>query len=261
MRALYILNAQLRMSLMLALQYRMDFLLDIVVELFWTATAIFPLLVVFQHTQHLGGWTFAEALAFSGVFSIFQGLMEAVISPSLGVLLEQVKKGTFDFVLLKPFDSQFLASTTKLQPWRTLNVLVGMLLLGYAARHTSGVLSLARLGLFALTLCAGVALFYSLWITLASAVFLFQRLDNLTYLLVSIFDVGRWPRSAFRGALRFVFTFVLPIAVMTSFPAEALLGTLSIREALSACAAALLALLVSRVVWTRAVARYGSASS
>lgn len=261
MRSARIVLAQLRLSLMVALQYRIDFLMDIVVEAFWTATAIFPLFVVFRHTDSLGGWSFSDALAVSGVFAIFQGVMESLISPGFALLLEQVKKGTFDFVLLKPVDAQFLVTSGKLQPWRALNVIAGSLLLGYAAQRSTQPVTVSNLALAVVMLFSGLTLFYALWLILASAVFVVKRLDNLTYLLVAIFDAGRWPRSAFRGAFRFVFTFVLPIALMTSFPAEALLGRLPRQEALLSLLFAGGALVASRAVWMRAVARYGSASS
>ncbi len=47
------------------------------------------------------------------------------------------------------------------------------------------------------------------------------KVDNLSYLFVSIFDAARWPADVFRGALRAVFTFVVPLALMTTFPARA----------------------------------------
>jgi ABC-2 type transport system permease protein len=261
MRSARIVAAQLRLSLMVALQYRVDFLMDVAVEAFWTAAAILPLFVVFQHTTSLAGWSLSDALAVSGVFTLFQGVMESIISPSFALLLEQVKKGAFDFVLIKPVDAQFLATTGKLQPWRALNVLVGLALVTYSAVHADAQIGIRNVALFLAMLLLGLLLFYALWLILASAVFVVKRLDNLTYLLVSIFDAGRWPRSAFRGAFRLVFTFVIPIALMTSFPAEALLGRLSMADAWLSVAITAAMLAASRLVWNAALSRYGSASS
>ena len=66
-----------------------------------------------------------------------------------------------------------------------------------------------------------------------------MRLDNLMYLLGAIFDTARWPVQVFRGVWRFVFTFVIPVAVMTTFPAMALLGTLDGTTALATVGGAL----------------------
>jgi ABC-2 type transport system permease protein len=95
----------------------------------------------------------------------------------------------------------------------------------------------------------------------ASTAFWVVRLDNLVYLLGSIFDVARWPVQIFRGMWRVVFTFVIPVALMTTFPAMALLGKGSVRLTLATIAGALVMLAVSRTVWRIAIRNYTSASS
>ena len=76
-----------------------------------------------------------------------------------------------------------------------------------------------------------------------------------------LWSISRWPSRVFRGALRFVFTFVFPLAVMTSFPAEALLGTLAPARVLLAVALAATFALGSRLAFVAALRRYASASS
>jgi ABC-2 type transport system permease protein len=65
----------------------------------------------------------------------------------------------------------------------------------------------------------------------------------------------------FRGAWRFVFTFIVPVAVMTTFPAMALLGRLDAKTSLATVGGAFLMLLVSRILWRSAIRNYTSASS
>jgi len=95
----------------------------------------------------------------------------------------------------------------------------------------------------------------------ASVAFWVVKIDNLTFLFSSIFDAARWPSSVFRGFLRVLFTFVIPLAVMTTFPAQALLGRAGTVEIVGGLGTAVLALVVSRRLWVRAVGRYTSASS
>ncbi len=111
-----------------------------------------------------------------------------------------------------------------------------------------------------LTVCA-VAVLYSLWILVVSAAFFVVKVDNLSFLFLSIFDAARWPASVFTGFWRFLFTVVLPLALMTTFPAEALLGRIRPPALVGALAGSLLFVAAARVVWLRAIARYTSASS
>ena len=79
--------------------------------------------------------------------------------------------------------------------------------------------------------------------------------------LGAIFDTARWPVQVFPGVWRIVFTFVIPVAVMTTFPAMALLGKLDAAHALAALGGSLALLAVSRLVWRTAIRSYTSASS
>ncbi|MEZ4309289.1 MAG: ABC-2 family transporter protein, partial [Polyangiaceae bacterium] len=84
---------------------------------------------------------------------------------------------------------------------------------------------------------------------------------NLAYMFNALFDFARWPRSVMKGALSVVFTVVLPIAVMTSFPAEALLGVLSPRAIAFALGLSASFAIAARLLFKRALGHYTSASS
>jgi len=119
---LSLLAFQLRTSFALALQYRVDFVLEGFIEVFWTVTALVPLFVIYDVREAVAGWSFGEALMVTGSFTLLQAVLEGVISPCMTLVVEQIRKGTFDFVLLKPKDSQFLVSTARVMPWRAVNV-------------------------------------------------------------------------------------------------------------------------------------------
>ena len=76
-----------------------------------------------------------------------------------------------------------------------------------------------------------------------------------------IFDVARWPSNVFRGVLAILFTYVLPLALMTTYPALALLGRLRVTTGLGALAGTLVFAAFARVVWSLSIRRYTSASS
>jgi ABC-2 type transport system permease protein len=101
-----------------------------------------------------------------------------------------------------------------------------------------------------------------MWILVVSAAFFVVKVDNLSFLLESIFDAARWPADVFQGILRLVFTFVLPLAIMTTFPARALLGkNFGPVDVVGALVGALAFAAFSRLVWRRSIGRYTSASS
>ena len=261
LRYLRLLGIGLRISISLGMQYRWNFVVDGVVSILWTALGLVPLYVAFHARPELEGWTYATALVVVGWFSLLKGILDGAVNPSLLTVVDQIRQGTLDFVLLKPADAQFLVSTAKFEPWKVLDGVAALGIFAWAfhllGRTPSPLHALASLGLLA---CATLVL-YSIWILVIAAAFWVVRLDNLAYLFNSVFDFARWPVSVFRGALRIVFTFVIPLGIMTTYPAEALLGTLSLRTALLSVGGAITFAVVSRAVWTRAIGRYTSASS
>ncbi|MGH9869655.1 MAG: ABC transporter permease [Candidatus Polarisedimenticolia bacterium] len=256
-----LLGAQLRASTLMLLQYRYDFLVDGALEILWAATALVPIFVVFRARETVAGWSFGEALLVTGWFILLQGILEGAINPSLTSVVEHIRTGTLDFVLLKPADAQFLVSTARFQPWRATNVLTAGVVFVYAFHligrppSISGVLS-AFLLLFSSSL-----LLYSLWILVVSAAFYVVKIDNLSVLFSSIFDAARWPSTVFRGVLAFVFTFVIPLALMTTYPALAMLGKLRGSTLVLALAGAVAFAVLARLVWLHSIGKYTSASS
>lgn len=256
-----LLAVQIRTSIALAMQYRLDFVLDAIVEVVWALAAFVPLFVVYGQRESVAGWTLPESLLVVGTFTLLQGVIEGAINPSLLGVVEGVRRGTLDFVLLKPKDAQFLVSTTRFSPWKSVNVVTALALYAYAFRSMGRAPSLGATAAAALVVAAAIAILYSITILTVSAAFYVVRIDNLTYLFSSVFDVARWPSSVFRGALRIFFTFVLPFALMTTYPAEALLGRLAGSVLVSSLLGALAFTAFARRVFRRALAHYTSASS
>ena len=227
----------------------------------WTAIAVVPLLVLYDQRETVAGWGFGPALLVMGMFTIMRGILEVAINPSLIAVVERIRNGSFDYTLLKPADAQFLVSTSRFQPWRAVDVLAGVGVLVWAfveIGETPGPLAV----LTALTLMLGaIAVMYSLWILIVAAAFWVVRLDNLTYLLGAIFDAGRWPVQVFRGFWRVLFTAIIPLALMTTYPAMALRGVLSATTVLACLVGAAVFFALSRGVWKLALRGYTSASS
>jgi len=254
-----LLALQARASLLVALQYRLDFFLQFSLGLFWSVSALVPLVVLFRMRDQVAGWTWPEALLVASFFLMIKSVLSAVIQPSAVATVEQIRLGTLDFVLLKPADSQFLVTTSRLELARGSDFLAGLVLMAIAlvARGepvTAGGVA-AAIWLFA----AGVAILYSLFVLVLSMAFLFVKIDNLSYLMASIFDAARWPSSIFRGALALLFTFVIPLAVMTTYPSLALLGRAGAGRLAIATGVTGFFIVLSRFAWRRAIRHYTSA--
>ncbi len=256
-----VLATQLRVSAAAGMAYRADFLLEGLMTVAWMALTLLPIYVLFDGRATVAGWTAPETLVVIAYFMGVRAVLEGLVSPSLTDLTERIRSGSFDYVLLKPLDAQAMVSTSRFEPWKLFDLLGAIGVAVYAFHRRGFGPSAADLVAGGLLFVTGVVAMYALWVVCAAASFWVVRLDNLQYLLAAIFDTARWPVQVFRGAWRFVFTFVFPVAVMTTFPAMALLGQLSLRMVAATIGGAALLLVVSRLVWRLAIRSYTSASS
>jgi ABC-2 type transport system permease protein len=261
MRYLRLVGVQLRTSVAQAMAYRANFIVQGLTSIAWLALALLPLIVLFDKRESVAGWSRSDALIVMAYFMGVKAVLEGVVSPSLVDLVERIRTGAFDYALLKPIDAQALVSASHYEPWKIFDLLgaIGVAVYAFTLRLHGPALPDVALGI--LLFVAGVLAMYSLWIVCAAASFWVVRLDNLIYLLGAIFDTARFPVQIFQGVWRLVFTFVIPVAVMTTFPAMALLGRLDAVAAFATIGGTIAMLVLSRLVWRSAIRSYTSASS
>ncbi len=209
----------------------------------------------------LGGWSWHAVLVVLGAYTCLDGLTSTLLRPNLSRIVNHVQEGTLDFVLLKPIDSQFWLSLRTLSPAGLPEMGVGVGLMLWAARQELGVLSPAGVLTAGLLLLAAALILYALWFVLAATSIWFVKTWNATEVLRAALTAGRYPISAYPSGLRTLFTLVLPVAFLTTVPAEALLGRLTLAGALTSLMVAAVALAISRVFWRFALRYYTSASS
>ena len=252
-------RALLKVSLMGAIQYRSNLLVSLLIGACNAVGVALPLWFVYAHVASVAGWSLPAALAVAAFFLLMTGILGTVVEPNLGAVVEGVRSGALDYVLIRPVDGQLLVSLARVDPTRVWEIVAGAGLLIYVWPQL-GVTSLWAVALAALLFGAGLAAMYSLYLAIICLSFWFVRVDNLRFLIVSASDAGRWPVDVYKGTARTLLTVVIPVAVVTSFPVMALTGGIG-WEALGGVGVGAGALIGSRWMWGRAVKFYASASS
>jgi len=87
------------------------------------------------------------------------------------------------------------------------------------------------------------------------------KIDNITELFYAFYETGRYPVTIYRGVVRALLTFIIPIAFVTTFPATALLGRLDQSTAWTGVIFAIVFFIASNRFWNFAIRHYSSASS
>ena len=261
MRIPRILWAFLRAALLQETAYRAELLGNMVRSVIGIAVAVGGLAVVFSHTSSLSGWTLEQAMVLLGVFYLVQGVVQTALSPSLNEVVTEVRKGTFDYVLLKPVPSLLLSSTRRFAVWHLADVALGGTVIAVGLIRLEAQITVGIAAVFFAVMVGGVAIVFSIWLALTTLVFWFVRVENITMIFQLFFDTGRYPVEIYPFWLRQLLTFVFPVAFITTVPAQTITG----REPLVAIWAAplvgVVTLLAAARFWRIGLSRYTSASS
>lgn len=260
-RVLAVPAALIRASLSAAMQYRSDFLFEGLTGLLRTVATVAALGLVYAHRTEVAGWSLHEALLVMALFLVMSSLVEAVLEPNLGAVVEAIRNGSLDLLLMKPADAQLLVSASRVAPARLWDALAGIGLAGWSVAQLPEAPGLLDWVAAAVLFACGLVAIYGLWLLAICTSFWFVRVDNLRFLLISVSDAGRWPLPVFAEWVRVLLVVVVPVGVVTTFPAMALRGSLSGTVPLVALAVALGFAVGSRWAWRRALASYTSASS
>jgi ABC-2 type transport system permease protein len=258
-RLLSVLGAFWQVNVAEEMQYRANFVTSVLGTIFWIGMALLTLALFFHHTTRLGDWSYWEVVVLLGVFNAVTGVIEAVLRPGIGRLAEDVRTGKLDLVLTRPIDTQFHVSFRRLDVWRFADVVLGLALAGYAIHRLGHTPSAAAVLAFAVTFASAIAVLYAIWIALMSLAFWFVAVENLSVLFDAVFEAARYPVSAYPGALRFLFVYLIPIAWTTTIPASALTGRVRPATAIVAAVVGGAALALTRLLWRAALRRYTSA--
>jgi ABC-2 type transport system permease protein len=250
-----------RVSVLSELAYRFNFFVQIFQSLLELATAIAGLAVIFSHTSTLGGWQPDEVLALVGIYILVGGMIRFAIQPGMEQLIDSVRHGTLDFILIKPEDAQFLISVQKVKVWELIDIMLGFAVLITALIRLGEKVGSLQAGEFAMMLISGMVIIYSFWLVLATLSFWFVRVENILFIFQSMYEAGRWPITLYPGWLRFALTFLVPVAFATTVPAEALTGRLTGETLVVAVIAAVLMFMVSRTFWRAGLRHYSGTSA
>ena len=261
MHLLKILKSFYKSSILSELEYRSNFLINAVVGLAWLLSAIGGVSVFYFYTDHLGGWVWEEALIVLGLFAVVMGFIDSCLRPNIREIVEMIRTGTLDFVLLKPINSQFHASLRHFVVWKLFDVVSGIGLIIFAYIQLGKTPSLIELLTFGAMVITALIIVYSLLILIVTTSFWFVDVKNMVEFIYILFQAGRFPITVYPQPVRFILTFVIPVAFITTIPAEAILGQLKVTFFILSFILSSSLLLLSTFIWKRALRQYTSASS
>src|SRR6185503_8053115 len=230
-------------SLVRNMMFRANFIIECVSSITWTMMNLGFYLLIFRYTTSIGsntGWGQWEFFAFLATTMLINSLVQAFFMPNCEDISELIRTGGLDFALLKPIDTQFLISLEKID-WSSLaNFLAGLVLLAVSLMHMTTrpehplVVTPIMIVLYVFYVLCGVAILYSLMISLSATSIWLGQNRSLYDFWFYITNFSRYPMEIYSGPwgtpLRHMFTWFIPILIVVNVPARLLAKPLAVEN-------------------------------
>jgi viologen exporter family transport system permease protein len=258
---LKLISTFFKVNVQMSLAYRADTVVNILLNLMWLGWELLGLSIIFSNTETLGGWGFGELIALLGVFRLINTLMIALIWPNTEKFNQSIRDGSMDYTILQPVNSMFLVTFSRITVWRIWDLVLAAVLIVVGVTMSGDITTPRSVLTFILLTVSGAVVIYSLWIVLIALTFWFTKFDNNVTILQALMDAGRYPVTVYPVWLRIIITFIIPIAVATTVPLQALRGELDLPRVLLFFLIGIAAFWVASKVWKAGLKRYSGASS
>ncbi|HET6429850.1 MAG TPA: ABC-2 family transporter protein [Phycisphaerae bacterium] len=248
------------------MQYRASFVMLAIGHFLGTGVEMLGIWALFARFRMLGTWRLAEVALFYGLVNVAFALAESV-GRGFDLFPGMVKGGQFDRLLLRPRSTALQVAACELQLMRVGRFAQGLIVLLWAAWALQVDWTVGRIALAAFAVFGGMCLFMGLFVLQATLAFwTTETLELMNTVTYGGTETGKFPLTIYRRWFRAFFTFVVPLASVTYFPALAILDR---PDPLGSplwfrCAAPLIGVLflvAALYVWRFGVRRYRSTGS
>lgn len=261
-RYLTIYAALWKNSVAREMSFKGNFILWIVVELLWFGLQLCFVSVVFSQTKTVGTWTQWQMVLLVGASNFIQQVYQAFFLVNCTNLSELVRTGKMDFLLLLPINTRFIVSLRQVDLGAFVNAVFAVAVMLYAAGQLHLHPTFAQLAGFGALCVVGILIHYSLMFMLAAISFWTVRAQGIVYGYYNLFNIARMPDDAFRGAFKAMFTFALPVLLVSNVPVRVLADkATSLASLLVLLGLGVVWAMISEWFWRVSVRRYTSASS
>ncbi len=237
----------------------MNFVLLIIVDLFFYLSTIATIKVIFNHVDTIGPWNEDAFLFFLFFVLAINQLHMSLFAMSFWKFSADLRLGMLDFWLVKPAGILF---TVFFRHIRVASLLLfpipwgGMIYFG--SRVGLSPLDWILIPLFVIL---ALTLLVSLEILLSSAMFYTIESVGINFIRMQLQSISRWPDFVYQQIFKRIFSFGFPILLITSAPSHFLLDTGSaILPLIMVAMIGFIWYLIS-VMWKIGLRRYESASS
>ena len=205
------------------MQYRASFIMLSVGHGVMTGLEFLGIWVLFDRFTALDTWSLPEVAFFYGLINIAFALCDA-FSRGFDLFASTVKSGDFDRLLLRPRSTALQLAGQELTLKRIGRLTQGLVVLLWASHALDLTWTPDKLLLALLTILGGACLFYGLIVLQATLAFwTTESLEIVNTVTYGGVETAQYPLAIYREWFRRFFTYVIPLACVSYYPALGIL--------------------------------------
>lgn len=243
------------------MSYRANFWMWSVIHTISLLTLIVFFNAIYQNTNEINGWTKYQTLLVTGIGTLITGLGSLTFFPFMYGFSGRISKGLFDTTLTKPLNILFQSAIV----WVDMEDLIvtpnSIIFIIYALAHLDIPNIWASLPVFLLLIICSLTILFSLMTVIQSLAFKAVKINSADNFYWSIVNTSKYPAKAIKNVSLIALIWLAPIAIISSVPAEVLMGRFDWPWIVASVLTALAAFLISTRIFHSAVRNYSSASS
>ena len=240
--------------------YKTDIFVRILRTMLVVGIQVLLLNILFGKNELYVGWSKSEAYLVIGIWNLLNYLGWSIFSTNLLYLESKVIEGKFDYILLKPISSDWYASFSDFFITNFVTAISGVILIFYYIIVEWGNISLVNVLVGLVAICIALLIWYSIYLFFAAFTISNPR-NGVLSIAKELLGLTKYPIDVFGESIKVVFYTVIPIAFLTTLPANIIIGRGKYEFILIGLGIGLILLLIAKLVWKMNVKKYSSASS
>lgn len=211
-------------SLKTTLQARLGILLFTIGKLLRFGLLFFLIVLIFSKTKLVKGYSLNQMIIFYLTFNIIDTAAQTIFR-EVYRFRPLVTSGNFNLVLTKPYHP-FLRILVGGIDFMDVIILIPYLLLTFFLALQSGNISLTGFILYLSLILNSLLIATAFHIAVLALAVITTEIDHTILIFRDLTGLGRFPIDIYREPIRGIFTFIIPVGIMMSFPTKALFNLL-----------------------------------
>ncbi len=242
------------------LAFRASFYISLVLMSMWVGAYAILIEVIFYYTKTLAGWTKGEVIIILAFYYLIQNIADIFFKDNIESFGQTVRRGELDFRVTKPVSLRLLSFFWEIRFDQLAGVVVTGLLFSYGLANLDYTPQIGHVVAGVGVAAVSVVFYYSLLTIIASLTFWIEKTDTFNILIFNLSQLSRYPRAMYTNVFGKFLTFVVPMGLIASVPAEVALKSLDYTSLLILIGLTIIFYLISRIVWYYGIRRYTSAN-